>query len=570
MWSTGATTQSITVSTSGSYSVQVTNASGCQSAASAATTVTVNALPTTPTITASGSTTFCTGGSVTLTAPTSTSYLWSTGATTQSITVSTSGSYSVQVTNASGCQSAASAATTVTVNALPATPSIVASGATTFCSGGSVSLTAPTSTSYLWSDGSTTQSITVSNSGSYSVQVTDAAGCTSLASSPTTVTVNAVPATPSITASGATTICAGNTVTLSAPTEAAYLWSDGSTTQSITVGTSGTYSVQVTNASGCQSASSSPVTVTVNALPATPTITASGSTQLCGNSVDLTSSSPSGNTWSTGETSLTITVSTAGSYVVTVTDGNGCSATSAPVVVTTGGTLPTPVITTSGSTTFCEGRDVVLISSSATGNVWSTGETTQAITVTAAGNYTLFVDNGVCTSNPTGVTVTVNANPTVTLGNIPMVCIYNSAVTLDQGAPVGGVYSGTGVSGTTFDPAVAGLGAYIIDYEYTDANGCSGIAQNTIIVDECLSIDELSDAISVYPNPTSDVIFVENLPSNTVIEMIDAFGKLVQVSEIQNESGVTELDVHDFATGIYYVRFKSNEGVSQVAISVNH
>jgi hypothetical protein len=79
--------------------------------------------------------------------------------------------------------------------------------------------------------------------------------------------VNANPATPSITAGGPTTFCAGGSVTLSAPAASSYHWSDGETTQSIVVSTSGTFSVTVTNASGCTSAQSAPVTVTVN--PAT-------------------------------------------------------------------------------------------------------------------------------------------------------------------------------------------------------------------------------------------------------------------------------------------------------------
>ena len=105
--SNAATTASINVTTAGSYTVRVTNAAGCQSAASTATIVTVNALPATPTITAGGLTTFCSGGNVTLTSSAGTSYLWSNAATTSSINVTTAGSYTVQVTNAAGCQSAA-------------------------------------------------------------------------------------------------------------------------------------------------------------------------------------------------------------------------------------------------------------------------------------------------------------------------------------------------------------------------------------------------------------------------------------------------------------------------------
>jgi len=89
---------------------------------SASLNITVNpqpATPSAPTITANASTTFCVGGSVTLTASAGTNYLWSTGATTASIIVSSAGSYTVQITNAAGCQSTVSEATTVTVNTVP-------------------------------------------------------------------------------------------------------------------------------------------------------------------------------------------------------------------------------------------------------------------------------------------------------------------------------------------------------------------------------------------------------------------------------------------------------------------
>src|ERR1035437_6273369 len=130
----------------------------------------------TPTITAGGPTTFCAGGSVNLTSSAGTTYLWSNGATTQSINITASGSYTVKVTNASGCLSAASAATIVTVNALPARPTITAGGPTTFCAGGSVTLTSSPETSYLWSTGATTASINITTAGSYSVRVKNASG----------------------------------------------------------------------------------------------------------------------------------------------------------------------------------------------------------------------------------------------------------------------------------------------------------------------------------------------------------------------------------------------------------
>src|SRR5205814_5153188 len=113
IWSTNATTQSITVTASGTYSVTVTNSFGCTGTASQG--VTVNPNPS-PSITPSGATTFCQGGSVSLDAGSFTSYIWSTNATTQSITVNASGTYSVTVTNGNGCKGSASQGVTVNNN----------------------------------------------------------------------------------------------------------------------------------------------------------------------------------------------------------------------------------------------------------------------------------------------------------------------------------------------------------------------------------------------------------------------------------------------------------------------
>jgi gliding motility-associated-like protein len=119
LWSTGAKTASINVTVSGSYKVQITDAHGCLSAESAVKVITVNALPATPVISESGSLTFCSGGSVTLTSGAGSSYLWSTGAATQSVIINRSGSYTVKITNSNGCLSAVSLAKVVTVTEMP-------------------------------------------------------------------------------------------------------------------------------------------------------------------------------------------------------------------------------------------------------------------------------------------------------------------------------------------------------------------------------------------------------------------------------------------------------------------
>jgi hypothetical protein len=410
LWSNGATTQSITVSEPGSFQVTVSNAMGC-SATSAATSVAVNAPPPTPTVTANGPTSFCEGSYVILSAPAGYTYSWSNGTTNQSLAVFASGSYSVTVTDANGC-SATSAATDVIVNAKPATPVITASGPTTFCEGGAVTLTAPAAFSHLWSNGATTQSITVSASGSYSVTVASASGC-SATSAATDVIVNPPPATPVITAGGPTTFCEGGSVTLTAPAGYSYLWSNGATTQSIGVSASGAYSVTVANANGC-SATSAPATVTVTAPPAAPVITASGPTTFCeGGSVTLTAPAGYSYLWSNGATTQSIGVSASGAYSVTVTNANGCSATSAATSVTVNPAPATPVIAASGSTALCPGASVTLTAPAGYSYLWSNGANTQAITVSAAGSYSVTVTNANgCSSTSAATVVTANA-PTV-------------------------------------------------------------------------------------------------------------------------------------------------------------
>ena len=149
-----------------------------------------------PTISASGSLIFCNGSSLTLTSTAAAGYLWNTGETTQSITVTQSGSYTVSAIDASGCTSNPSISVDVTVVPSPPTPTITTNGPTEFCEGGSVVLTSSASPSNIWSWGNIspiTQSVTINGNGNFSVQVYNAYGCASAASDPITVIVHSRP-----------------------------------------------------------------------------------------------------------------------------------------------------------------------------------------------------------------------------------------------------------------------------------------------------------------------------------------------------------------------------------------
>ncbi|MFZ1528015.1 MAG: hypothetical protein WAT19_04640, partial [Ferruginibacter sp.] len=265
-WNTGATTQSITVNTTGNY-FATTTVNGCTSAPSVVQQASSMYMPPAPTISAIGSTQLCPGDSVILVSSSSTENLWSTGATTPFIVVRTSGSYSLRLVSGS-CISQPSPIVNVSVLAAPQ-PTITALGPLQFCAGSSVTLTSSSPTGNLWSNGATTQSIIVNQSGNYSVTATNSSGCVSLPSVAATVTANPLPPTPVITANGPLSFCEGGSVQLTSTSANEYLWSNAATTQTITATTAGNYSVVTSNSAGCSSAPSNMLTVTVNPLPAT-------------------------------------------------------------------------------------------------------------------------------------------------------------------------------------------------------------------------------------------------------------------------------------------------------------
>ncbi|MGV3630857.1 MAG: M43 family zinc metalloprotease [Bacteroidota bacterium] len=562
MWSTGETTQSITVTTSGNYNVTVTE--GTCSEISLDETVTVNPLPAVPTITAGGVTTFCDGGSVVLTSSSAINNTWSTGETTQSITVTASGNYNVTVTE-TGCSSV-SLDEAVTVNPTPAIPVISASGPTDICIGDNVVLTSSSATDNLWSTGETTQSITVSTGGTYNVTVSNAF-CSSL-SADVTVNVNATPPpVPTITTSGVTTFCAGGNVVLTSSSATDNHWSTGATTQSITVAATGTYDVFV-NVGGCIETSAT-VDVTVNPMPATPVITADGPATFCsGTTLTLSSSASAGNTWTTGATTQDIAVSNSGSFTVTV-DELGCTATSAPFVVTVNQTPLVPIITAQESFTFCEGGSVDLTTTATSNFQWSTGETSQTINVSNTDDITVSVTVNGCTSTSATVNVVEHANPVVTLAPFNDVCNTSGLFVLTNGIPSGGNYTVNGIETTTFNPQQALLGANNVVYTLTDINNCSGSANGIINVLDCVGVEEEQIIeFTLFPNPSGGQLNIqsESLHLVQTVELRDELGRLVLVL---NQSDLAQpVSMYDFADGLYTVIIKGDgfEKISKVQL----
>ncbi|MBS1624623.1 MAG: T9SS type A sorting domain-containing protein [Bacteroidetes bacterium] len=456
-WTTGQTSNPISVSPAHStiYGVTVTSAAGCTATATG--TVWVNPAPAAA-ISASGPTTFCAPGSVTLTASGGGNYLWSTGATTSAITVSTSGTYTVTVTTpATGCT--ATASQVVTAGASPT----ASATSTTTCSHASATITASGGGTYLWSTGATTASLTIASPATtttYTVTVTNAAGCTASASG--TITEDSATATVTNPA-----VCEGNVATMRATGGGTYLWSTGSTTDTIQSLTAGVYSVTVTDAAGCSATTSG--IITVNPIP-TPSV---NDTTICpGRTAKLTATGGSIYVWSTGATTTSITTSTAGTYTVTATNMGSCTATASGTV-----TVAANPAAAVNNGVICSGNPATLTATGGTSYVWSTGAITASISASTTGSYTVTVTNAAtCTATATS-TVTAASYPTATV-NSPSMCVGTSA-TLTASGGVSYLWS-TGATTASITVSPASTTTYSVTV--TNAGGCTASAVSTVTV----------------------------------------------------------------------------------------
>jgi hypothetical protein len=247
------------------------------------------------------------------------------------------------------------------------------------------------------------------------------------------------------------------------------------------------------------------------------------------------SGTPTGGTWSgTGVTGSTFNVQTAGvgshQLIYNYTDANGCSAADTTSITVN----PLPTVSTGTYGPVCIDASPVSLSATPSGGTWSgTGVTGSTFNVQTAGvgshqiiyNYT---DANGCSAADT-TSITVNPLPVVNAGSYDPVCDYVDTLQL-SGTPSGGVWSGNGVTGSTFNAQTAGAGTHQIIYNYTDANGCSAADTTSITVNVCLDDDfctytqgyfgspkgKACDGDSLYRNPVS-LIRSLLLPGNIIL-----------------------------------------------------
>jgi hypothetical protein len=486
-WSNGGNTQMISNLAPGTYTVTVTSDSGCTGTASAVVNdsdpinVSVQAVQTSCGQN-NGSATANPAGGNTYT------YAWSNGGTTQTISNLSPGTYTVTVTSESGCTVSGSAVVdpsggiSVTIDAISTTCGLNNGSATANPSGGS-------GYTYTWSNGSNTQTISNLAPGVYTVTVTATGNCTAS----TSVTISS---SLSISASVTTepTSCGfadGTATTLpQGGSGHTYLWSNGETTQTITNLAAGTYTVTVTDDDGCTAtasgtvAASTGITASTTATPTTCSL-ANGTA-----SVQAAGGSSYTYLWSNGQTTELIENLSAGTYQVTVTESNGCTATALAVVDTS----TAITLTFTVQATRCQlpnGQARVEASGGVNYSyIWSNGATTQEISNLTAGMYSVTVsDENNCTA--TGeVLVEESSEISITLSVTNTQCgLANGQITaLVQGG--GSVYMYLWSNGDTTQ-VIENLEAGIYRVTVTSDEGCSAEAETEVAASEKLLIWEL-------------------------------------------------------------------------------
>ena len=470
LWSTGETTQSITVNPDSDTTYTVTvSINDCEDTDSVTVFVTA-----TPIADAGENVTILEGESTILTANGGQSYLWSTGETTQSITVSPilTTSYNVTVSNG---ECSDDAFVTVFVEE----PVVANAGEDqTICEGEGATLTASGGTNYLWSTGETTPTISVNPmvTTTYSVTVSD-----DFSSDTDEVTVN-VNEVPIAYAGEDQSIQIGELATLTATGGDTYLWSTGETTQSIEVSPteSTTYMVTVFS-NGCEDFDD--VEVIVEGV----TANAGDDMNICsGESVTLTATGGDFYVWNTGETTASIEVSpeVTTTYSVEVSDGFSFDTDEVTVFVS-----EAPTANAGNDESICLGETILLTASGGETYLWNTGETSQTIEVSPeeSTTYTVTVFNAACQDSDS-VTVTVNPNPIADAGN---------DITINEGE----ITTLTASGGDTYEWSTGETTqsiqvSPIVDTTYSvivSQNGCEDIDEVTVFVNEAVEANAGED-----------------------------------------------------------------------------
>lgn len=394
---------------------------------------------------------------------------------------------------------------------------------------------------------------TATGTFNFTSTVSDASGCSGSQSYSITVVCPANPTT----LNGLPALCSNDgayTLTQGSPAGGTYSGTGVSTGQFDPAAGSQTITYDYTDPYGCAHATNAMITVN-NA----PSVSMSALADACENDADITLSGgmPAGGVYSGTGVSAGMFDPSSGTQTITYTytDGNGCTDMASEMITVN----VNPVVTLSAFDAVCESGGLQVLNqgmpaggsysgTGVSGNNFDPSAGTQMITYT-------YVDGNGC-SEMAQETLTVNASPSVTFtSSITEVCQENAAFAISGGMPTGGTYSGSGVTGGSFDPGTAGLGSQDVTYTFVDGNGCEGEAIDAINVVSCLSIDGASTSdFVVYPNPSKSIATIQFNSDilNHDVKVVDLTGKKVNTS-ISVVGNSMNFDVQSLTSGSYFI-----------------
>ncbi|GHT22871.1 hypothetical protein FACS189430_05290 [Bacteroidia bacterium] len=439
-------------------------------------------------------------------------------------------------------------------------PTITADGSTTICVDGSLALHSSEAHDYLWSNGATTRTVWIpysalgSPAADYTVTITDVNGCSAVSDPITLYPSSAVATKPAITPNGTVELCAGSFQTLTADNAASYQWSNGATSQAISVGEAGKYTVRTKDVNGCEATADS-VRVIVHQIK--PKVQYTTLVVCNGNGIDLSLSPHAAVTWyKTGDpsptgTTQTVTVTGEGEYYAAL-DTLSCIFLSDTVTVLSNASSAISAHITASIDVLCEGGDVVLTADEAEAYQWSTGEETQSITVAAAGAYSLSVTDelGCTTSDLINIAqVPVTLVPQIALSGNADLC---PATTVTLTASANETHSFLEWSTAENTPSIVAADSGYYSVTMKDAKGCA-------VTSNAVKITIYPTLIPVVEAGTAVICGSEPLLLSAMVE--NGYGNLqYRWFTDGTPNGGTDVEYPATAAGNYAVEVASEDG----------
>lgn len=446
---------------------------------------------------------------------------------------------------------------------------VIANGPTEICAGDNVTLTADAGSAFQWSNGDTTQSITVSTGGSYTVTVTGP--CGTGVSAPVVVTSTNTTQAPTTTGA---TVCDGGSATLSANGAGTYYWFDAPTAGNM-VGSGPTFS--------------------------TPSLTSTTDYYVEREEVMLgqqATGGPADNQIGTGANhtnnsrylefdalkpftlaSVWVDAQSDGNREIEVREANGTVVTSATVFIPQGQSRVTLNFQIPQQNDLRIGLSsnsmVDLYRNNAGVNYpYAISDLVSINSSSAGAQYYYFyydwevkTDDLICTTPRAVATATVTPLPAVSFAGLGASYTEVDPPVALVGSPAGGTFSGPGISGNNFDPSLAGSGGpYTVTYSYTDGNGCTNTIDQTVTVSPFVAIldGEVPGQLNVFPNPHNGSfnLSFELLNGHDVqVILRDVTGKVVQTEKLGKVVGQfnREFNMSDLSRGVYLLEVQVDE-----------